>query len=42
MLGCELIIVLPRLEASCLWHLVAREESTSLSGSSLEMYVAYL
>jgi hypothetical protein len=35
--GCELMIVLPRLEVSCLWHLVVREESTSLFGSSLEM-----
>jgi hypothetical protein len=30
------MIVLLRLEVSCLWHLVGREESTLLSGSWLE------
>jgi hypothetical protein len=33
----ELMIVSLRLEVSCLWHLVAREGSTLLSGLLLEM-----
>ena len=40
--GCKLMIVLLKLEVSCPWLLVVRGESTLLSGSSLEMSVAYL